>query len=660
MSTRHAQLGAKPDASGTHFAVWSSAAERIWVSLFDATGERETARHELSRGAHEVFALHLPGVSEGARYGFRAEGAYEPDRGLWFDPNKLLTDPYALTLDRPFTYDPRLGAPREAAIDTAPLMPKCVVTRLPAALPAQPPLFQPGGLIYELNVRAFTMRHPGVAKDKQGTIAALAEPVVIEYLQKLGVSAVELMPITAWIDERHLPTLGLRNAWGYNPVNYLALDPRLAPGGQSELRDAVAALKRAGIGTILDVVFNHTGESDQWGPTLSLRGLDARSYFRHAPDGTLVNDTGTGNTLACDHPAAQHLILDALRHFVLQSGIEGFRFDLAPILGRDKNGFSAKSALLQSLRSDPVVGSRTLIAEPWDIGAGGYQLGNFRAPFLEWNDRYRDDVRRFWRGDGGLGALATRLAGSSDIFGRSGEDETRSINFLASHDGMALADVTAYCEKHNAANGEDNRDGHNENLSWNHGVEGPSGNAAVLRARRADLKAMLGTLFASVGTIMLTAGDEFGRTQKGNNNAYAQDNDTTWLDWESADADLLGHASALSQLRKRHPVLGHARLLTSKDVQWLSPTGEALSALEWEEPDSRKLAMVLTCEGERLAVLVNGGHRASLFRLPEVSGVRWRTLDGECREDHLVESPPRSVVFAIEEPVGELLNEDRP
>ncbi|MBS9719822.1 glycogen debranching protein GlgX [Tianweitania sp. BSSL-BM11] len=642
------KLGAVPDKHGTRFAVWSGAAERIWVSLFDESGEREVARHALSRGEDGVFALHLPGVGNGARYGFRADGLYDPAAGLWFDPAKLLTDPYALTIDRTYRYDPRLGARREEAIDTASLLPKSIVTELPSPCEPHPPVFKPGGLIYELNVRGFTMQHPDVPSAKRGTIAALAESVVIEHLVKLGVSAVELMPVHAWIDERHLPPLGLSNAWGYNPVSYFALDPRLAPGGLTELRDTVAALREAGIGTILDVVFNHTGESDEQGPTLSLRGLDARTYFRHGPDGRLVNDTGTGNTLACDQPVVQQLVLDALRHFVLYAGVDGYRFDLAPILGRNAHGFSPKAALLETMRQDPVLADRVLIAEPWDIGPEGYQLGRFAAPFLEWNDRYRDDVRRFWRGDGSLADLATRLSGSSDIFARADRPNTRTINFIAAHDGMTLADLTAYTHKHNAANGEDNRDGHNDNLSWNHGVEGQSDDPAIQNVRRCDLKALLGTLFASIGTIMLTAGDEFGRTQRGNNNAYAQDNEISWLDWSHADAELLAHARNLTRFRRLFIEPDAAAFLNDADANWQRPDGEAFTEADWHDEQNRQLALIRRTDAGRIAILINGADQPCAFALPAHGELVWRAVDGTKTEDGRMTCPARSVVLAAQ------------
>lgn len=596
----------------------------------------------MTRDHADVHSAFVPGLGAGARYGFRAEGRYYPQHGWWFDPLKLLVDPYAVALDRPFAYDPRLGLARHDAVDTAPLMPKAVVTALPKPRAAQPPVFRPGGLIYEVAVKPFTWRHPEIPEAQRGTVAALAHPAVIAHLRRIGVGAVELMPITAWIDERHLGPLGLTNGWGYNPVAMMALDPRLCPGGIAELRETTAALRKAGIGVILDVVFNHTGESDSHGPTLSLRGLDARSYFRHAPDGSLVNDTGTGNTLACDHPATRRLVLDSLRHFVGQAGVDGFRFDLGPILGRTAEGFDPRATLLQEMIADPRLKDRILIAEPWDIGAGGYQLGHFPPPFLEWNDRYRDRMRRFWRGDSHmLGAFATALCGSSDVFAG---DTTRSVSFIAAHDGFTLADITAYRHKHNHANGEDNRDGHGENLSWNNGHEGETTAPGIRAARRRDVMALLSTLYASRGTIMLTAGDEFGRTQGGNNNAYAQDNAITWLDWESRDREIEAHCARLAALRRAMPVLSDPRFLTGTgdppDVLWLSARGEPMTAADWEDPDAGALAMLLAGPGApRLAVLVNRAHHPVAFRLP---GSWVEAPDGR------VDVGPRSLAFVAE------------
>jgi glycogen operon protein len=465
----------------------------------------------------------------------------------------------------------------------------------------------------------------------------------------LRVGAVELMPIAAWIDERHLAPLGLTNSWGYNPVAMMALDPRLCPGGIAELRTSVAALHEAGIGVLLDVVFNHTGESDFEGPTLSLRGLDNRAYFRHDTRGHLVNDTGCGNTLACDHSAARRLILDTLRHFVTRAGIDGFRFDLAPVLGRTGRGFDPDAQIFAEIAADPILADRVMIAEPWDIGPGGYQLGGFPSSWLEWNDSFRDRVRRFWRGDRAmLGEFATAIAGSSDTFRGS---HTRSVNLVAAHDGFTLHDLVAYEEKHNLANGEKNRDGHGENYSWNNGVEGPSEDPVILARRAQDLRALLATLFASRGTILLTAGDEFGRTQHGNNNAYAQDNAITWLDWQGRDRDLERFVGRLADIRATHPGLGAPRLLTGEttkeglpDVAWLTASGAQLTVSDWEAETAGFVVMtLLEPGGTRVAVIVNRTERAVQFHLPERKECTWTMIEG-CNP-----LPPRTIAFAVEE-----------
>ncbi|RVT40944.1 glycogen debranching protein GlgX [Sphingobium algorifonticola] len=598
-------LGPQVEGDGTRFAVWS-AAEALWVCLFD--GAREVARMPMAR-QDGIFSLFAPGIGAGAHYGLRADGPYDPAAGQWFDPDKLLLDPYATRIDRAFTFDPRLAARRGEGGDTAALMPKGILEAPRDRLRHAPPVFVPGGLIYEVQVRGFSMRHPDVPPDLRGTLRALAHPAIVAHLKRLNVAAVELMPIHAWIDERHLPPLGLTNAWGYNPVSYFALDPRLAPGGIADLCAVTAVLHDAGIGVILDMVYNHDGESDDQGPTLSLRGLDARRYFRHDLHGRLINDTGTGNSVDCNHPVSRRLILDSMRHLVRYAGIDGFRFDLAPALGRLPEGFRSDAPLLREMASDPLLADRVMIAEPWDIGPGGYQLGAFAENWLEWNDRFRDDVRRFWRGDKHmLGALATRIAGSADIF-RHGK--SRSINFLAAHDGFTLADVTAYADRHNDANGEGNRDGHGENYSWNNGVEGPSDDATVQAARRADVMAMLSTLFLSRGTIMLTAGDEFGRTQQGNNNAYAQDNAIGWIDWTGRDAAIEAHSVALSALRAEIATLRDITLLEDGDVIWMRADGQAMTVADWEAADGDLLAFRLMPDGP--CVFINRRHEPSVF-----------------------------------------------
>ncbi len=641
-----APLGAVADPDGVRFSVWSGTAERMWVCLFDA--DDKESRVELDRDGNGVFSTHVAGLRPGARYGIRADGPWEPDRAQLFDPAKLLTDPYATGLDRRYFWDPRLALGRDEAVDTAGLVPKSVVGEARPPVTQQPPVFEPGGLIYELHVRGFTMLHPDIPEDQRGTVAALAHPSVIDHLRKIGVSAVELMPVTAWIDERHLSPLGLTNAWGYNPVAFMALDPGLCPRGIGELRDTVAKLRKAGIGTILDVVFNHTGESDRFGPTLSLRGLDAAAYYRHDADGNHINDTGTGNTLACDHPMMRRLILDSLRHFVTQAGVDGFRFDLAPIIGRSATGFDPNAEIFREISADPVLSDRVMVAEPWDIGPGGYQLGNFPDNFLEWNDSYRDSVRRFWKGDPITpGEFVTGIAGSHDCFtGR----ETRTVNFIAAHDGFSLADLTAYQHKHNDANGEENRDGHGENHSWNNGVEGETRDAGVIAARKRDIMALLSTLFASRGTIMLTAGDEMGRTQQGNNNAYAQDNEITWINWDGLDPDLLDHTASLSRLRTENPALSDPRFLTGEaditgtpDVSWHRVDGGPKETPHWDDWQGQIVVMVLARgDGSRIAVAFNRSRDAVEVTLPDREGWVW--------DENPTELAARSVAFHVEKP----------
>lgn len=556
--------GAAVSGGKTTFRVRSPHAEELWLCLFEEDEERHIATQRDGTDWVAEIARDLAGT----RYGFRAAGKWKPEEGKWFDPAKLLVDPYALELDRRFAQHPSLA---EYGADTAAIVPRALVPGNLPDVPLAPPQFMRGGLIYELSVAGFSALHPEVPEAQRGTVAALAHPAVIAHFKKLHVSAIELMPIIAWIDERHLPPLALVNHWGYNPVAPMALDPGLCPGGVAELRETVAALHEAGIGVILDLVLNHTGESDQFGGVLSLRGLDDSAYA-HAPDGSLINDAGTGNTLDFAQAHVRDLALATLRHFVRHCGVDGFRFDLAPVLARGPV-FDPQAPIFTEIAADPWLANRVMIAEPWDIGPGGYQLGSFPANWLEWNDRYRDDARRFWRGDGAANVLATRMAGSSDIFGAT----CRSVNFLAAHDGFTLADTVSYETRQNHANGENNRDGHGDNFSWNNGVEGPTENPEVLARRDGDLRALLGTLFASTGTIMLTAGDEFGRSQHGNNNAYCQ---SMPVQWDTRDVAL---EDFTAQLSARRAGAGVAMAEFPDGGRWTDPDGEDLPDARWED-----------------------------------------------------------------------------
>ncbi len=650
--------------NGAVIGVASRHAESIFVSLFDQI-DNEIARIRLAQRDGDLHYGFLPDFRAGQRYGLRAEGPWRPEAGHRFDPAKLLVDPLARRLDRAFVFDPALTLPRDRAVDTARLVPKAIAEHpLPPIVPA--PASSPG-LIYELNIRAHTMRDERVPAELRGTLAGLACPHVIERLVRLGVTHVELLPVAAWIDERHLPPLGLRNAWGYNPVCFGALDPRLAPNGMADLRATVTALREAGIGVILDVVYNHTGESDAFGPTLSMRGLDNALYYRHAADGALINDAGCGNSPDCTQPIVTQLVVETLQRFVREAGVEGFRFDLATSLARRPEGYDLNAPLLAAISADDTLRDRILIAEPWDIGPGGYQLGRFPPGWLEWNDRYRDDVRRFWRGDPhAAGDLATRLAGSADIFERFGRRTSDSVNFIAAHDGFTLRDLVFYSAKNNHANGEENRDGNSAEICWNGGVEGATDDLAVLARRRADIRALLATLFLSLGTPMLTAGDEFGRTQGGNNNAYAQDNESTWLDWASADDALAGFVATLARFRAAQSTLTAGSFLSGRiaqdaswpDVAWLKSDGAPLCDEDWGSADF--VAMVRAspeCPG-RLYMAFNRTEADVEVVLPETSPAMCWMLAIDSAAGFVgmrglaggTVAPARSVIVCVETP----------
>lgn len=606
--------GATLVEGAVNFSVYSETATAIWVCIFDAA-DKEVARFLLDGRRGNVWFGFIEGVGPGTRYGLRADGPYDPAAGFYFDPNKLLVDPYAKLIDRPFKYDPLLGASRDAGEDTAALIPKAIVFE-PSVDRLHPREAAPE-LIYELNVRGYTKQHPDVAAALRGTVSGLAEAQVLGHLKHLGVNVVQLMPTAAWVDERHLVPLGLTNAWGYNPITYFAPDPRLMPGGLAELRALTDFYRAHDISVILDVVYNHTGEGDAEGPVLSMRGLDAHTYYRHVEvDGrqVLVNDTGTGNTLRCDHPEVQRLVIDSLKHWVEETGVSGFRFDLAPVLGRSMDGFDAEAELLQKIKADPLLSKCLLIAEPWDPGPGGYHLGAFGEEFYEHNDTYRDDVRAFWRGDAGkLGAFVSKVSGTSDVFNSGERKPSAGVNFLAVHDGFTLADLVRYVDKHNAANGEENRDGHNHNLSWNNGVEGESDDPAILAARAADVRAMLATLFLSRGTPMIQQGDELGRSQQGNNNAYAQDNEIAWVDWGTADVALVDFVAELNRFRQAHPAIITDQFLTGdmtsepRDVVWLRADGSEMSDADWHHAEATTVGMHLQISGDEVLVWFNRG-----------------------------------------------------
>ncbi|MEO6014341.1 MAG: glycogen debranching protein GlgX [Devosia sp.] len=651
------KLGATVTAEGINFAVYSETASAIFVSLYDEA-DREIGRFELDGHSDNIHHGLLAGIGPGARYGLRADGPYDPDQGLNFDPNKLLVDPYARRLDRVFVRSPRLRLPREDAVDTAPLIPKAVVLSPQINKHATPRRKAPG-LMYELNVRGFTMRHPSVQGPLRGTIAALSTQRIIDHLKYLGVDCVELMPVAAFIDDGHLPALGLTNAWGYNPVSYFAIDPRLAPRGPQELRFLTDLYRKNGISVILDVVYNHTGEGDYNGPVLSFKGLDSKTYYRHVEvDGKqhLVNDAGTGNTLRCDHPAVQRLVIDSLRYWVEETGVSGFRFDLATILGREP-GFNPDAKMLQMIKADPVLSKCQLVAEPWDPGPGGYGVGKFGREFREWNDTYRDEIREFWRGEPGkIGALAGKVAGSAEIYNFAGRKPSAGVNFLAVHDGFTVADLVSYQDKHNEANGEGNRDGNNNNASWNCGAEGPTDDEGINTARRRDVRALLATLFMSRGMPLLQQGDEMGRTQRGNNNAYAQDNEITWVDWEGADGDLVDFVAAAHKFRREHVALTHDHFLDGKerhgvrDVVWLHQAGREMNPDDWNDAGQSVLGMHVRTVDDEVLVWFNRHAEAVLAVLPPGDwqiGLLSDDKAGAAFTGSTLFLPPRSVVALI-------------
>ncbi len=664
--------GATWDGEGVNFSLFSANAARVELCIFDPAGRPALQRVQPRERTEEAWHAYLPEARPGLLYGYRVHGPYDPACGHRFNPHKLLIDPYAkhiqgnlLWSDAHFGY--RIGHPKADLSfdrrDNAAGMPKCRVVDPTWGDDRPPRVPFHDTVIYELHVRGFTMRHPEVRPELRGTYAAMATAPVIDHLLHLGVTAVELMPVHASVDDRHLVTRGLRNYWGYNTIGFFAPDMRYsATGSMSEFKTMVKTLHSAGIEVILDVVYNHTAEGNHLGPTLSFRGVDNASYYRLAADSGryYLDFTGCGNTLNLQQPRVLQLIMDSLRYWVLEMHVDGFRFDLASALARELFEVDRLGSFFDTIGQDPVLSQVKLIAEPWDVGAGGYQVGNFPPGWNEWNDKYRDTMRAYWKGDGGLiGDFAKRLTGSSDLYETSGRKPHASINFISAHDGFTLHDLVSYNSKHNEANGEQNCDGRADEASWNCGTEGPTDDADILRLRTRQKRNMIATLLLSQGVPMLLAGDEFGHTQRGNNNAYCQDNETSWLDWNLGveAGDLLQFIASLVHLRRRHPVFRRRRFLQQrtvaggvKEVAWLRPDGQEMTDTEWTQGFARCLGAYFSgaalertdrrgnvVRDDSFLVLCNAHHEDIPFRLPVFhAGDSWlRVVDTAVEPDPL-------------------------
>ncbi|MGI9364238.1 MAG: glycogen debranching protein GlgX, partial [Rhizobiaceae bacterium] len=607
------QLGARYDGEGTNFAVFSANATRINLCLYSNDGQMELQRIPLPERSGDIWHGYVRGVAPGNLYGYRAEGIYEPEQGHRFNPNKLLMDPYTRELNGIWSNNSAtLGYVKGASSqdlsfdnrDSAPFVPKSVVSAPDLLIHSEPRANTEwsDALIYEAHVKGLTQEHSAVSDQIRGTYDGLASDAILDHLIQLGVTAIELLPVHAFIDDDFLLNKGLQNYWGYNSIGFFAPEPRyFGPAGLLGFRSMVRRFHSAGIRVILDVVYNHTAEGDHRGPTLCYRGLDNASYYRllAGQPRFYINDTGTGNTVNVSNPHVLRLVMDSLRFWVEQMGVDGFRFDLATTLGREDHGFDPHGGFFDTIRQDPVLSTVKLIAEPWDIGPGGYRVGEFPPEFGEWNDGFRDTVRRFWRGDDHSAQdLGARLLGSADQFEKNGRNAYSSINFVTSHDGFTLADVTSYNTRHNEANGENGADGHHNNLSDNCGVEGKTDDPDIKSLRALRQRNMLATLFLSQGTPMLLGGDEFSNSQSGNNNAYAQDNPTGWLDWEQADHDMIDFVARLSAFRKQHSCLRQSRFLHGQvrqvdglqDVEWSGFDG---APLQWRDSGLSNLCLTL-------------------------------------------------------------------
>jgi len=658
-------LGATYDGSGTNFALFSEVAERVELCLFDADGAEE--RHDLPEMDGFVWHAFLPGVEPGQRYGYRLHGPYDPSRGHRCNPSKLLLDPYAKAIDGKFEWGQALfsynfgDAQSRNDEDSAGAMPKSVVISpfFDWGVDRPPKRQYAESVIYEAHVKGLTYQHPEIPAELRGTYSAIAHPVMIDHLRSLGVTAIELMPVHHFANDSTLIERGLSNYWGYNTIGFFAPDSKYSssasPGGQvQEFKSMVRELHDAGIEVILDVVYNHTGEGNHLGPTLCFKGIDNSAYYRLVDNDQqfYMDYTGTGNTLNVRHPHALQLIMDSLRYWVLEMHVDGFRFDLAATLAREFYDVERLSSFFELVQQDPTVSQVKLIAEPWDVGPGGYQVGNFPPQWTEWNGKYRDTVRDFWRGEAAtLGEFASRLTGSADLYEHSARRPVASINFVTAHDGFTLRDLVSYNEKHNEANGEDNRDGESYNRSWNCGHEGPTDDPEVNALRARQQRNFLATLLLSQGVPMISHGDELGRTQQGNNNGFCQDNELTWIDWKNLDVDLLAFTRYVSSLRRDHPVFRRRRFFDGlpvgrrgrkglPDIAWLRPDGSQMTKQDWGSGFGRAVAVFLNGQGiadrdgrgERVVddsfVLCFSAHHEHIqFMLPPASyGRNWQVV----------------------------------
>ncbi|MGO2486381.1 MAG: glycogen debranching protein GlgX [Pseudomonas taetrolens] len=656
-------LGATWDGLGVNFALFSANATQVELCLFDATGEVELERIALPEYTDETFHGYLPDAHPGLIYGYRVYGPYDPQNGHRFNHHKLLIDPYAKQLVGELKWSEALfgytiGHP-DADLsfderDSAPFVPKCKVIDPAHTWGHDHRLVVPWErtIFYETHVRGISMRHPAVPEAVRGTFAGLMVDEVIEHIRTLGVTSVELLPVHAFVNDQHLLQKGMTNYWGYNSIAFFAPDPRyLASDKIAEFKEMVAHLHEAGLEVILDVVYNHTAEGNEQGPTLSMRGIDNASYYRLMPEDKryYINDSGTGNTLDLSHPCVLQMVTDSLRYWAHEMHVDGFRFDLATILGRYHDGFNERHSFLVACRQDPLLRQVKMIAEPWDCGPGGYQVGGFPPGWAEWNDRFRDTVRAFWKGDDGqLADFAGRMTASGELFNQRGRRPYASVNFITAHDGFTLHDLVSYNDKHNEANDEGNQDGSNNNLSWNHGVEGPTDDPEINSLRLRQMRNFFATLLLAQGTPMIVAGDEFARTQHGNNNAYCQDSEIGWINWD-LDQDgksLLTFVKRLIKLRMNYPILRRGRFLVGhynealgvKDVTWLAADGSEMTTEQWEDAQGRSLGMLLDGRAQvsgvqragadaTLLIIVNAHHDGVDFTLPEVpQGMGWRGI----------------------------------